>query len=427
MTALWTLQLVPGIALLLAGLASGGWDTQLWKTSAAIGVASLWIATTLVVVGTPRGRGWLREHRFQLVLAAGSAVVATIVLDVGLTITGIVPTLEAQRSRSISYSLDRQPRTRLIPQDVTIGDQRIFVNDRGLRSPAIDTTRQDDERRVLVLGGSQVFDSLGNWPGRLETSLQKTRQDVRVLNAGVPGHNSLDSVEKLLADFWLLRPDVVVVCQTWNDLKYFTRLTDHRPLRGFPPLVPKSWHPDGRLYPSGLDRLLSVSSIHRNFRWAWARRFYGEEGVRATRAPDQLSAEDIAGSDGLEQFRLNFEVIAYLTKLIDAELVLCKQTRLLTRDGSGDRQEMARDYVTRNTRLTPETLIAAYDACHEVIDAIGERHGAVVVDMDRKMTGKGEYFTDGIHFNATGAQFAAEMVSAAIAPLIAPGDSPQER
>ncbi len=415
---LWTLQCIPSVALLvLARLSMDTGALSRWKAWTAIGVAISWTLVIVTFAVVPKARVWLATHRWQLLLAFTSIAVTIVLVDAGLSATGIVPTMAAQRGRSLSYALDRFPSTRLIPQDVETSGGGVYVNHRGLRGDEILEVRPSKLARVLVLGGSQVFDLVGNWPEKLETALEDRALpiDVDVLNAGVPGHSTNESVEKLVSDLWTLGPDVIVLCQTWNDTKYLHRVSYSQPVRGLPPEAPEPWFPDWRIHPSGIDRLLTSSALYRNFRWAWARSLYPEEGLASLRATGR-DEESIAM--GLSQFRLNLSVIAAAAESIGAKLVLCKQARLLTADGSGDSQTMARDYGSRNTGLTPDALVRAFDACDHVIEEVAAKSNAVVVDMDSEMTGHGDYFVDGIHFSEAGAAMAAKLAASAIAPLL---------
>ena len=425
---LWSLQCIPSVALfVLARLSLDNAVLSRWKAWTVIGVAISWTLVVVTVAVVPKARARLATHRWQLLLAFTSIAVTIVLVDAGLTAMGVVPTMAAQRGRSLSYALDRFPALRLVPQQVENDKGVIHINRRGLRGPEIAEKEAPEIARILVLGGSQVFDWVGNWPEKLETTLRDRAlpMDVNVLNAGAPGHTTNDSVEKLVSDLWTLSPAVIVLCQAWNDTKYLHRVSETEPVRGLPPEAPKPWFPDWRIHPSGLDRLLTSSALYRNFRWAWARRLYPEEGLASLRASsqDQGSVNEM----GLSQFRLNLSVIASIAESIGAKLVLCKQARLFTADGSGDRQSSARDYATRNTGLTPDALVRAFDACHRVIEEVAASANAVVVDMDHEMTGRGNYFVDGIHFSEAGGTMAAELVASAIAPLLTAERDPLPR
>jgi len=422
---LWALQSVPGIALTAFGLWGAGDESPLSPSKSYLlaTAACAWVIVTIAMVVMERGRRFLIANRWQLTLAAVSMLTAIVAFDLVLTASGTVPTIAQQRSSSLSHSRGTYTSTRLVPQDIAGDGYAIYINRRGLRGPEIDQTPPPGRKRLLLLGGSQVMDFANNWPGKLEQILRTKGVDVEVLNAGVAGHNSADSLTKLALDLWTLKPDIVFVCHAWNDAKYVARLAVDEPFRGLPPERPTPWYPDWRLYPVGVDSVLSHSAIYRNFRWAFITKVYPPEEFD-TRLKLNAGLSGTSHAVGLAQFRQNLALIAETTKLIGAQLVLCKQARLAVSGADGDAQAMAREYGTRVTGLSDEALFKILDGCDEVIEETAGARGAVIVDMDHGLSGNEQYFADGIHFSEAGADAAAELVAQALEPLLTTSSSP---
>ena len=419
---IWLMQLVPSFTLLGVGFAraqSSGVALDPMKTKLAIGLGVVWTATALGFALRPATRHWLIDRRRQWLTAAASAFLATVMVDIGLTVTGTVPTITEQQNRSVSYALGWFTRLRMTTQDVARDDGRLLhINRRGFRGQEIDVERRLGRKRVVVLGGSQVFDLIGNWPYQVQGLLLGEGINAEVINAGVSGHDTTDSLGKFLTDLWTLKPELVVLCQTWNDTKYISQISAESPYRGLAPVEPVPWRPDWRIYPTGLDEAFSASALYRHIRWGLVSLLYPPEGFQDMLIPNQTAVAPQKDSMGLQQFRMNVELIAELADAIEAELVLCKQARLATRGGTGDQQDAARRYGVRNTGLSHAVLSAIYDACHEIVEDVAETRGFTVVDMDVSMSGRGEYFDDGIHFSPLGSAVAAELVSVALAPLL---------
>lgn len=353
-----------------------------------------------------------------------SAVVIVLCLaatDVALSLSGLVPTIEDQRARSIAYSFGLQTRHRLVAKDILVGDGgAIHINRRGFRGREIDTRKDPGVVRILFLGGSQVFGFRGgDWPSTVGEKLRRLGYAVETINAGVPGHTTFDSLGKLLADAWTLEPDIIVLCQAWNDIKYFRWLTAETPYRGPAPTRPLSWRKDWRLYPDGVDRVLSFSSIYRQFRWGIANLFYFEEGDRRINADDPAGPDNSITPWGPKQYRLNVNLIADLAESIGAELVICKQAKLATAGGGGEAQKAAREYGRRNTGLVQKALMRAFATTYSIIDKIAEVRGIGVVDMNGALSGRKTYFRDGIHFSVAGGRAASELVAETLLPLVA--------
>src|SRR5437773_5824116 len=109
------------------------------------------------------------------------------------------------------------------------------INSLGYRGRPFPARKETGERRIVVLGGSSVFDPAAtegrDWPHLVEEKLRKKGlQGVEVLNAGVPGHATPDMVGRLYSQIWTLEPDYVLVYEAWNDIKYFTDVTNQQPL-----------------------------------------------------------------------------------------------------------------------------------------------------------------------------------------------------
>lgn len=90
------------------------------------------------------------------------------------------------------------------------------VNQHGYRGEEFSWEKPAGATRVLIYGGSTVFDIKANhgedWP-RLVQELLRTHglTSAEVINAGVPGHASFDSFGRFFAEGHQLRPDVVVL------------------------------------------------------------------------------------------------------------------------------------------------------------------------------------------------------------------------
>lgn len=384
------------------------------ETIAVLVVAGLWAAGAVGVLSFPKGRLWVVGRWKEWCLTALSLVVCLAFLDTALALLGRVPTVEQQRARSIDFSFGPYTKNRLVAKDILVRDGKpIHINHRGARGREISPAKKPGVIRVLFLGGSQVFSYVGNWPAKVGENLRRKGYGVEVVNGGVPGHTTFDSLGKLLADYWTLKPDIIVLCQAWNDLKYFVSLTPDIAYRGPAPAEPLVWARDWRLYPSGIDRVLALSPIYRHFRWRVAKVLYSEEGKR-----EGGKAFAAITPWGPEQYRINLTLIADFSELIAAKLVVCKQAKLAVVGGTAESQKVAQDYALRNTSLTYDALMAAFERTYSIIDDVAASRKIWVSDMNKSLSGHGEYFRDGIHFNDLGSRAASDVVSKTLLPLM---------
>jgi len=95
-------------------------------------------------------------------------------------------------------------------------ESHVKINSYGFRGKEIDLEKTPFEKRILILGDSFVFgqgiDESDGLASQLEEILQKKMQDkiIRVINAGVPGYNTVLELEAL-KKYLHFKPDIIVV------------------------------------------------------------------------------------------------------------------------------------------------------------------------------------------------------------------------
>lgn len=96
------------------------------------------------------------------------------------------------------------------------------INSLGMRGPEVGA-KQPGVLRVLCVGGSSTYglligDDESTWPAQLDRALRERGIRAEVLNAGVPSWTLRASQTNLELRLYALRPDIIVVCHTFNDL-----------------------------------------------------------------------------------------------------------------------------------------------------------------------------------------------------------------
>ncbi len=101
------------------------------------------------------------------------------------------------------------------------------INSLGFRGRDVGPGREPGSLRIVCLGGSTTFDigSVGvalPWPEVMEIELRKQLNvdAVEVLNLGIPGSTTLDSLIDLQTRAMDLKPDLLIVYQGHNDFSY---------------------------------------------------------------------------------------------------------------------------------------------------------------------------------------------------------------
>lgn len=273
------------------------------------------------------------------------------------------------------------------------------INRHGYRGEHFSFKKNKHTTRVIVYGGSQVFDSRvssGNdWPRRAESVLEDRGFDqVEVINAGIPGHASTDAVGRLFAEGHLLDPDFVILCNTWNDLKYFH--VKKPLLRHLKPY--KEYRDEVRFYQNFLDRFLGEYSQFyvrlRNdyFQWKYS---LGTEGQKHT-SPKPKTISDTA----IKQFQMNIETFVNLARSSGATPVLMTQPSIIKPE-----QQSTSDRVKFHfTELTPDQTLKAFHKATTIIRNKAEQMNTPLFDGYKVMSERAEQFADHVHFNEKGSK-----------------------
>ena len=303
-------------------------------------------------------------------------------------------------------------------------DVAVFISSNGYRGPAFAVRKPAQTKRIIVLGGSAVFDhgapdrnpeKFGSWPHLLEDRLHEEGfENVEVINAGIPGHATSDSLGRLVTQLWMYSPDFVLVYHGWNDIKFWRaqEISPETPLISQVTPYDPSSNPFIS-YRGFWDKLLSNSQIYVKLRsrFFMSRIDIGLEG--AVNAPSEMASE--YETYGPEQFRLNLELIVSASKIIGATPVIVTQATLVAPNNSpADQKRINYDYQ----KLEHEALVNAFDETYEIIRDIGSRTGVPIIDAAPSLNGSSEHFADHIHLSLSGSHAVAEIVADGLAPML---------
>ena len=214
---------------------------------------------------SPTGR-----RRLIQALALGLMFVVPLLLaELTVRLVFDVPSPDARRKLALRYQPALFAR-HIFPATRQRVD-KYRINRLGYRGAEFEPAKRPGVIRVMIYGGSQVFDPFCDeeqqWPHRLQLALGALgRRDVEVINAGIPGHASFDSLGRLLTEGHRFSPDVVILDNAWNDIKGFG--SRRALLRSLAPYEPKI---DRRLvYANRVDRFFSrYSQLYRLLRNAY--------------------------------------------------------------------------------------------------------------------------------------------------------------
>lgn len=361
-------------------------------------------------------------------------IIALFIFSVGELIVRIFSpgghvTPETMRENSLEYQASVFARSIYPQRKQQAEGGRVYINKLGYRGKDFQIEKSAGVTRIVCLGGSQVLDGAQeegkDWPALLEKRLRDRNINVEVINAGVAGNASCDSLGRLYTEIWMLKPDYVVVCHAWNDLKYFKDLSpDKSLLRTIHPL--QFMNKDGEqlvcnpyiYYTGWFDKVMCHSQLYvrlRNRYWSFKLGSIGFEGLltgklktkRVGDGGNDLKPERWSNNWAVEQYELNMRLIVNATKAIGAIPVLLTQPRLAAKDTSAaQRERIGYGYVG----LSHEELVEAFEECDRVLGVISKDTGVQLIDT-KVMTGKAGLFRDHVHLSAAGSDVLAKLVA----------------
>ncbi len=267
-------------------------------------------------------------------------------------------------------------------------------------------------KKVYILGGSHVYDPNsseigGDWINQINNRLSQLGcHDVQVFNAGVPGWRTSDSFGRILGDLHYYKPDYIVICHTYNDLKYFGWASPKAtPFNELPAsnndnneitLVEKVLE-RSQIYLRMInffDTRKRVSALDQDF-------YYGKDTIYTKISPWAL-----------RQFQLNLEMLAEISLKIGATPVFTTQPRDITLQKLEKYNMLVSSgkNVT-STRLTPDLLLTAYGQCDSLIQQVAVKYDVPFIDLARSCSGNNSNFRDIIHYADGGGKCATEILT----------------
>jgi lysophospholipase L1-like esterase len=317
-------------------------------------------------------------------------------------------------TRSLEYESSLFARYVFPLKEQRIAAPGYFINQKGHRGKDFSRKKGDGIVRLIVYGGSAAFDQNvpegKDWPHRIEGLFhEKGLRHIEVINAGIPGNATFDSLGRFLFEGHIFEPDYVLLYNAWNDIKYFS--FEVPLLRMGKPQHEKG---DPRThYKSVVDEALcEFSQLYvrlrgRYYHWKYQ---IGKEGTiksgEFTRNINEL---------GLKQYRLNIEMFVDLARNIGAVPVLITQARLFALENTEkEKNRIAYGYQRMNHR----TLLSAFEETDEVIKQVAHSKHVHMIDASKRLSGKGEYFSDHVHLNHAGSDQLAIVISEFLLPLV---------
>ena len=287
------------------------------------------------------------------------------------------------------------------------------VSKQGFRGADVAIPKPPGVYRILAIGGSTTF-GIGltteeTWPFQLQSILREQYgyHNVEVINMGVPGYYSLNSVINLATHGLALEPDLVIDTDGINDA-VISIYQD-----------PACYHTDSPLLGMGMDQGvwqssaadLPASTLYRflavRFGWMQDPTTLTSRAVSTGFCPPEPSdgqfSERLAKNPPI-YFERNLRSIAALAKSEKAQAFFVTTAW----DASAAKKVLAADPTLDGTRA----LIMAIDEQNALIPGVAKDTGALFVDLASELTGSDYFQGDHIHPTPQGAHEQAAILAA---------------
>ena len=389
-----------------------------------------------------------RRVQLYLAMAAVSIFLPILVLEIALRLFLPHLSVELTRNHSVKYLPTVYARHRLAPVGKLVdvdpdkakgkkdpdenSEKMFYISTRGYRGEQFDVRKPAGTIRVMIVGGSSVFDTsvtdtpdnLSNsWPSKVQKILhQDGISNVEVINAGIPGQSTLDSLGRLFSELWYFEPDYVLIYHGWNDIKFWSHKEvspEHTMLEIMRPLNNEA-NPFIH-YQGSFDRYASASQVYTRLRYLYHKWQInlGKEGAGNDNDDDPNAYGSTYSEYGPKQFKLGIELLVEASRSIGAQPILINQATLVD---SENNEEAISGISYDLTMLSHRGMVNAYSDVYKIQQEVAAEKDVLYIDPAKTMNGQLDYFRDHVHLNDQGSLEIARIVAAELRPILEASD-----
>ena len=296
---------------------------------------------------------------------------------------------------------------------------KFSINSLGYRGEEFSSRKPAGVFRIVVVGGSAVFDLYSkpdeDWPHLIQRRLrEKGYVAVECINAGVPSHASFDSFGRLFGEIHTFSPDVVLFYNSWNDAKTLHHLGSGGTLLRHQ-AAGRSLIGDPRTtYRSGWDRLLCSSRLYCWLRKRFIGTIYGldtEGGLPSEQVA--LDVGRVAANDGtwvafcepfLDQFRFNFLNLVDCARNARIEPVIVTPARLMHAGNTPAEQARVK---TKFIGIGYPRIVDLFEQIDDQLRRVAREKNCLLLDISAKYSGRADLLADHIHLTPEGGRVVA--------------------
>ncbi len=275
----------------------------------------------------------------------------------------------------------------------------IRINSLGFRGPELENSNPDSVVRLAFLGASTTFcaevsSNELTWPHLVWKKLKESLPAINIdyVNAAVPGYTVNSSMKNLRYRVEPLKPDVIIIYHTTNDLSM-----DSRALAG-----------EQGIYQSSDNKQSWISK----YSLLW---FLTEKNLKI-----RMLQKDAIGKTKLkfDPQQLSRDFKRRLTELIKESQNVARLVVVVTFSHKLRREQSPQEQLkAANTALyympfmSTEGLLSGYEEYNRVIREVAKERGAALIEEEMSIPGDDAHFYDSVHFTDRGSKLMAKRVS----------------
>jgi lysophospholipase L1-like esterase len=303
------------------------------------------------------------------------------------------------------------------------GKARIHIDQYGFLTNGnnLEYQKLDNEIRIAFIGASTTANvSLSydeNWPGYLGNLLQNELPDkkITILNAGVPGFDTAQSIGNLALRVMPFDPDIVVIYHLYNDLKVVRKFKTFRPDYSHMHLRPFGYHQRPNIIVRWLNKSMVYVRLRNKLRELKKaqlkiekRKKIIQQTGRLANIPDQAvrtfgqhiqSLVSIATAGGAKV------VLSSFATLHDPRLDYSDKN-IIHRLSALQKKEIFA-IMNFTPGLTLEAVFDGFNRYNRTLRELAESNNTGWIDNASLVPHKDRYFVDRVHFSRAGAALMA--------------------
>ncbi len=289
-----------------------------------------------------------------------------------------------------------------------------------------------NEIRIATIGGSTTanvnLQFNKNWPGHIENSLQKNfpNKRFRIINAGVPGFDTSQSVANLALRVMPFKPDIVIIYHAYNDLKAIQKNIAFRPDYSHIHTQPYGFHKE----PNFILKMLNKSMFYVRMR---NKKLEANKITSKLEKLNDLMATANRTSSIPKYAEHAFEqhmriliniaraggskvILSTFATLHDPKLDYTKPEIFYSLSDFQKQELVSLGYFTPG--LTLEGIFNGFSRYNDVIRKIAAEENCALVDNAIYLPHAKQYFVDRVHFSESGAELMANNIYSTIVQIL---------